>query len=374
MVHKFSMRVKNFFLICAFLGIVISCSIGSDNNTVDVICLKAQAIDADTANNNMYTRCIVGNICISREIYGKEDFYGSIIENGKESAPELIFRTGHGRNEFGNMVVLGRKENNSLLILDNPSARPKSLTTISEMDSIESIKNTKKWETSSLTELMPFRYTGENFYSITDSTILVAGAPWHNIGHIFSIIDYKNKSVLPLKFWPEDDIKIDSLVKHSIYTNHSYIFGNGNGRYLYKCGAERFAFIFEIEGDKVNVVKNLYTVYPNYYTQDKQNFKYKSRKAEELKATVDNKNIYILLTEYDKDGVKREEWRPDIYGNIIEVYDWDGNKQKEIQLDHYGQRIILSDDHNKIYLFSDDYFGDEFNPEIWVYDLRDLRN
>ena len=84
--------------------------------------------------------------------------------------------------------------------------------------------------------------------------------------------------------------------------------------------------------------------------------------------------IYILLREFDKEGNKRDEWRPDLYGNIVEVYDWDGNKQKEIRLDHYGQRIMLSEDNNKIHLFTDDYYEDEMKSDIWIYDLNGIVN
>ena len=73
------------------------------------------------------------------------------------------------------------------------------------------------------------------------------------------------------------------------------------------------------------------------------------------------------------EGNKRDEWRPDLYGNIVEVYDWDGNKQKEIRLDHYGQRIMLSED-NKIHLFTDDYYDDNMKSDIWIYDLNGIVN
>ena len=156
--------------------------------------------------------------------------------------------------------------------------------------------------------------------------------------------------MFPLEFWPNDGIEIETMVKHAVYTDNSLVFGNGNGRYCYQCGEERFVFIFSIDNNKVNVIKKIYTVYPDYKTEDGQNYRMKSRRPETLSCAVNSNYIYILLREFDKEGNKRDEWKPDLYGNIVEVYDWDGNKQKEIRLDHYGQRIMLSED-NKMHLF-----------------------
>ena len=357
------------FIIYSFLGIITSCNTNSDN-MVDAVSINGQRIKLDTTYNAMVTKCFIGDIFISQEIFGNRGYYGGIIKNNESYKPTIVFKTGHGHNEF-NSLVFGKREDGSLLLFDIPS-RPGSITVISETDSIENIKDESKWEKFDLTNLPSFRYTGDNIYSISDSTILVTGAPWDKIGHIFSIIDYKNQKVLPLKYWPDDGVKIDSLVKHSVYADYGSVFGNGSGRYMYQCGRERYAFIFVIDGDKVNVIKELYSVYSDYTTDDGQNYKTKSRNAEELMSTTDNNHIYILLKEFDKEGKKMKEWHPTIYGNIIEMYDWNGNIQRKIRLDHYGQRIMLSEDNKKLYLLTDDFDGDNFNPEIWVYNLENF--
>lgn len=355
--------------ICVFMCIITSCNTES-NNAIEATNVNGKYIKLDSASKELYTKILIGNILISQEGFGKRDYYGSIIRNGESSKPELLFKMGHGHNEFGHLVF-EKREDMSLLLM-NKNSRLNSIYVISGTDSLEEIKDDSKWEKYDLTNLPSFRYSGDNIYSISDSTVLVTGAPWKNIGHIFSIIDYKNQKVLPLKYWPDDGVKIDSLVKHSVYTDYGLVFGNGSGHYLYQCGRERYAFIFEIDDDKVNVIKELYTVYSDYTTDDGQNYKTKSRHAEELMSTTDNNHIYILLKEFDKDGNKMDEWHPAIYGNIIEIYDWVGNIQKIIRLDHYGQRIMLSEDHKKLYLFTDDFDGDDFNPEIWVYNLNNL--
>ena len=347
-----------------------SCNTSSDS-VVDIVNLKSQAVVVDTTNGEMFTVCMLGDIVMSRD--REQNYYACIIGNDKSSKPELLFKTGHGHNEF-TLPNFGRSVDNSLLLLDETlSAMPVSLTVVSETDSIENIKEQSNWKRYDLKKLPPFRYAAKAFCSLSDSTILTLGATYDYLGSIFSVIDYKNCKVFPLEFWPDDGMKIETKVKHAVYTDNSSVFGNGKGRYLYQCREDRFVFIFSIDNNKVNVIKNLYTVYPDYKTEDGRNPKM-SRRPESLTCAVDDTYIYILLTGFDKEGNKRDEWRPDLYGNIVEVYDWDGNKIKEIHLDHYGQRIMLSEKNNKLHLFTDEYYDNEFKSDIWIYDLKGIVN
>lgn len=363
---------KILFVALFFIYIMTSCNTRNDS-VIDNVNLKSQAAVIDTTDSKMYPICMVGNIVISKELYGEKNYYANVIGDGKSSKPELLFRKGHGHNEFTSLTY-GRSADKSLLLLDETlSAKPVSMTVISEIDSIYNIKKQDKWKRYDLTKLPPFRIAAKSFCSLSDSTFLTPGAPYDHLGSIFSVIDYKNCKAFPLEFWPDDGMEIETMVKHAVYTNNSLVLGNGNGRYCYQCGEERFVFIFSIDNNKVKVIKNLYTVYPDYISEDGKNYRMKSRRPETLACAVNKNYIYILLKEFDKKGNKRDEWRPDLYGNIVEVYDWDGNKQKEIRLDHYGQRIMLSED-NKIHLFTDDYYDDNMKSDIWIYDLNGIVN
>lgn len=368
-----SYNIKNTFSVVFFsIYVTTSCSTRSDN-VVDCVDLKSQAAVTDTITREMYPTYMVGNIVISREFYGEGNYYACILGNDKISKPELLFKKGHGHNEF-TLLTFGRSDDKSLLLLDGTlTAKPVSLTVISETGNIGNIKEQDNWKRYDLQKLSPFRWAAKAFCSLSDSTILIPGATYDHFGSIFSVIDFKNCKAFPLEFWPDDGVEIETVIKHAVYTDNSLVWGNGNGRFCYQCGGERFLFIFSIDNNKVNVIKNLYTVYPDYKTEDGQNYRMKSRRPETLSCAVDNNYIYILLREFDKEGNKRDEWQPDLYGNIVEVYDWDGNKQKEIRLDYYGQRIMLSDD-NKMYLFTDDYYDDDFKSDIWIYDLKGIVN
>lgn len=137
-------------------------------------------------------------------------------------------------------------------------------------------------------------------------------------------------------------------------------------------GRDRFAFVFSIEGNHVNVIKTLYEVYPDYKEDErKQSYIIKHYRPEGMDCAVSSKNVYLLLTDSDKEGNKLKEFRDPLYGNTVEVYDWDGNKQKVIHLDKLGQRIMISDDNSTLYLFVRDYRAEKH--EIWSYDLNALK-
>lgn len=367
--YSHNMKGISFVAVVFSMCIMTSCNTSSDA-VVDIVDLKSQAAVIDTMSSEMRTTCLVGNIAILREFQGEQNYYARIFDD-KNSKPELLFKMGHGHNEFS-LLSFGISADKSLLLLDETlGAKPVSLTVISKTDSIENIKKQDNWRRYDLTKLPPFRYLAKCFCSLSDSTILVPGAPFDYLGSILSVIDFKNCKAYPLEFWPDDGMEIETMVKHAVYTDNSSVLGNGKGRYLYQCRDERFAFIFSIENNKVNVIKNLHAVYPDYKTEDGLNYKMKSRRPESLMCAVNDKYVYILLTEFDKEGNKLDEWRSDLYGNRVEVYDWDGNKIKEIHLDHYGQRIMLSED--KIHLFTDEYYrGDEFKSDIWIYDLKGI--
>ena len=180
-----------------------------------------------------------------------------------------------------------------------------------------------------------------------------------------------------MEYWPEDGVNVPDIVKTSIYTAYSELYTNGKGRFLFNGGRERYSFIFTIDKEKVNVVKELYKVYSDYKA-DGNNYVTLSRNFEELRVAANEENIFLLLVDSDPDGrcygkLPIEDFSFHIYGNAVELYDWDGNKKKILYLDHYGQRIFLSADGKKLYLFSDDCFlRYPKEPHVWVYDISNL--
>ena len=180
------------------------------------------------------------------------------------------------------------------------------------------------------------------------------------------IIDFKNLKAETLDFWPQDKFAGDSLSKHSVYTDNSRIF-KSKDRFLYLCGWERYAFIFSIDKNKVEVKNELFSVKPEYKEAPDGNYELLKNSGKRLAIDVDENAIYVLMIEKNLYGKTPKNYMESQYGNEIQVYDWDGNPIRRIALDKVGSSIKISADKKKLYLFSE-------NPktkvdEIWMYNL-----
>ena len=249
-----------------------------------------------------------------------------------------------------------------------------SLTVIKETDNLKSIKEKNKWKNYDLSGIQNFRLAGCSFVSLPNNSLLVAGATLET-KHLFSIIDYKKQEATPLEYWPKDGINCTNLVKQSVYTDNCRLDGNGNGRFLYQCKWSRLAFIFTIEGENINIVKELYSDYP-VYKSDEEGLNYifsqKTTTYERFYCTTNNDRIYVLLLDSDRKGKKFDKYVDSyIYGNTVVEYDWEGNKKRTIHLDHFGRDILLSDDNKTLYLMTNDHFNNVV-PRIWSYDISNL--
>lgn len=284
------------------------------------------------------------------------------------------FRRGHGRNEFMD-VILG-KGKDSCIYIASVSAKHNqilSMTHTGKAKSIEAVKDTEAWTIYDLSKLPNWTFGFMNYVVLSDSTCLFLGTPFGDLGHIMSIIDFKNQTLKPLDFWPEDGSKVEGLAKVGVYIDTGNILGNNEDRFLYVCGEGNYAFIFTIDGSSVHVKKELYSQFPeyDYMGEDKvgrMNYSIKNRPALHFETDANGNHIYLLKIEDDKDGKAAESWKTSVCGNEIEVYDWEGNLEKKIVLDQLGHNIKVTEDDRLLYLFSEDWETGE--PQIWAYDLR----
>ena len=323
----------------------------------------------------IYPRFLAGNTFIEDKIWGNKSFHLAHFGKDGWGAPEKEFYRKEN-NEFIYLRFIKGKDNSILFTKGGCPTGLQTLTVIPNASCVDSIANTARHKVYDISDLKDFMFWGEHYHQLSDSTIIVAGAPGMNTNHIVSIIDYKNLICKPLDYWPNDDIMTTAVEKQYVYTYFSGVYGNGKGNYLFVCDRERYAFIFSIDGDNVNVIKDLYTTNPNYEAGDGHYPICHRVRTEKLYCETTNDNIYFLLTDKDKFGkkIKIEDYtRQHLYGNTIEIYDWDGKQRKKvIKLDHIGQRIIISDDGKTLYLFTDDYWEGDPNPQIWAYDISNL--
>lgn len=353
--------------------ITISCS---DKNDVPVeeLQLSGIAIDIDSSSIFRQPQIILGDNVITMETFGKKNGQVGFLKDNKLGKTDSLFEVGKGHNEF-TYIKFAKGVDNSLLLLDG-TIRSFSMTVIPNAQNIDSLKNKSNWKRYSLKNMESVLTQGSNFYTMSDSTILMCATPDKYYGHIMSIIDYKNQTCQPLDFWPDDGIEIDSLVKCRVYTGNSEIYGNGKSRYLYNLYNDGlYTFIFSIDNNKVNVVKDLYTKYPIYKTANHMDIIRESIIPEKITCEASDKYIYLMHLDSDKEGNKIDKdvrRHQTLNSNTIDVYDWDGNLLKRLKLDHYGARLMLSDDNSILYLLTDSYWDGDVNPQIWSYDLTGI--
>lgn len=362
---------KTFFYIClcSLLLITYSCGIG-EKSVVAEYNLVGKSVKLDTSIVGQLPVLLFGDnfiFCDWAHVRNNAYMGGKLSEN-MLSLSENLLNIGHGHNEF-QQVGFSKDKDNTLYLLNNIGIKLESVSCIKRTNSIYDVKDIGKRIKYSLRDLPAFYSFSPSNVPISDSTILVLGAPQTSISHIMSIIDFKNKKVQPLDFWPEDNVKCDSMAKIQLYGQYAEIMGNGNDRYAYKFAGERYLFVFSIEGNHVNIRNTLYEDYPIYEGRGR-NSMIKDRRPEGIQCDGSNNNLYVLLTDSDKDGKILQKYNL-LYGNTIEVYDWDGNIQKRINLDKYGTKIKVSYDNKTLYLFVLDYESDIY--ELWSYDLSSIK-
>ena len=285
------------------------------------------------------------------------NLYLSKLTRTEWQKAEKVLVHGHGQNEFGDMV-LSQDDDGALYVIDHPfeddmaSFLLTSLTKIKQTENSTAIKDPNNWERYDLSK-MPFWLCGDQFVILSDSTILTIGTPKDDIHHIFSVVNFKNQTFTPLDYWPNDSTpEVLDDEKLMVYTHGSGIKGNGKDRFLYWDDSGKFAFIFTIDGTKMNILNHL----------------------ERIHCCADNDRIYLLYKHSNSKGEIMEEFDmkdPFPWGNTVEVYDWDGVKQRVIHLDRLGQEIMLSKDSKTLYLYSG-YPQDGSDPYIYSYDLSSL--
>jgi len=355
------MQIKLYSIL--LLGLAV-CSCTNSHNRDNEVELQGTRVKVDSAYYGSYPILLCDSLLFSSSNSTTEKCVISTLTNGYLTGSQKVFNVGNGNDEFHN-IAIAKGKNSSLYILDYPMYGNNllSITHITNTNSIDSIKDSEKWEKHPITALPPFRCVCQTFVSLSDSTILVLGAPYNAIGHIMSVVDYKNQTLTPLDYWPSDGVQGDSLAKHSIYTNNCQIFENRNNRFLYMCGEERFAFIFTIEGKAIKILKELYSVFPDYKCKDDGNYRINSRSGNGLAIDVTPNNIYVFLY---KEKLENNAFHRS--GNTIEVYNWNGTLEKTLILDKSGDFIKVSDDNNTLYLFDNDLESGE--EAIWMYSLN----
>ena len=371
--HTRDMHENTYTLGC---NINYSPNVTITNNDIKAIYLKGEPVKIAKENRYVYLDYMIGNVAIAHKI-GMADTNFHLCKFGKDAlgAPE---------QKLTNYIYprYCKEGDNSLGLLDaGVPVGVFSFNIIKDPISVDSFNDSTKLTHYDLSNLDSLVFMGSNFCRVSDSTLLApctASYPDKGMAfnHIFSIIDYKNRTCTPLKFWPNDGYDISDLVKHTIYAQGTRVYSNYKGRYIAFFHEGRNLMQFSINGDSIQDIRYIYYTPIDYNTKDGYNPMSHSLRTEELSCQTTSDKILILLKDRNKYGKKiriEDYTRKLLCGNTIEMYDWEGGQQKKIiKLDHLGNRIMLSDDNKTLYLFIDDHTDRDSNPQIWAYDISNI--
>ena len=330
----------------------------SEQNVGGEFFLRGQEVKIASANENLWPVFMSGDAMFANAENGG-CYFGKIIKNEWQKAEGLPKNDGQDDWEI---VHFAQGYNGELILLNQPMFGMviNSLVKIPNADNAVAILDQKKRERYDLKQLQGVRDVARSGAAISDTTILTAISYTDDIKRLFSILDFKNQKAIPLDYWPEDESPNDT----ARWYNHvagCTILGNGKGKFLYQNRFAKLAYIFSVDGTKVNKLCDMYS----YRFTPK-------RPTECLSCCANSERIYMLQRDSNIKGEKFKE-DSDMFGNIIEVFNWDGVKQQVIHLDNYYQQIMLSGDGNTLFLLPG--MTDEIiKPAIYSYDISNLED
>ena len=346
---------KNLFIL---LTSILFCAC-SEQNVDGEFFLRGQEVKFASGNENLWPIYISG-----RNVFATANdisfHVGKITKKEWQKAERI---SGEGTNNDLEWLRFSQGNNGELFMLNLPVSSTvfkgnlKSLIKISNADNIATIKDQTKWETYDLKNVSGFAPTSLGYVALSDTTILIAGMVENDIKRVFSVIDFKNQKFTPLDYWPKGGGASDTT-KCMHYVSNCTILGNGKGKVLYQNPWAKLAFIFKVDGTKVNILSDLYT---DTLTP--------TQPTECLSCCANGDRIYMLVRDYNTKG--KESTILDIFGNTVEVFDWDGVKQQVIHLDNYYKEIMISGNGNTLFLLPG-MTEDIVKPAIYSYDISNL--
>ena len=348
---------KNLFWI---LLSVLFCAC-SEQNVEGEYFLRGQEVKFASGNENLWPVYMSGQNMFA--IADDLSFHVGKLTKKEWQKAERI--SGEGTNNDLEWLRFSQGNNGELFMLNLPVSSTvfkgnlKSLIKIPNAVNIATIKDQTKWETYDLKNVSGFAPTSLGYVALSDTTFLIAGMVENDIKRVFSVIDFKNQKFTPLDYWPKGGGASDTT-KCMHYVSNCTILGNGKGKVLYQNPWAKLAFIFKVDGTKVNKLSDLYT---DTLTPP--------RLTECLSSCANSDRIYMLVRDCKPKGEKCKEEDRDIFGNTVEVFDWDGVKQQVIHLDNYYKEIMISGNGNTLFLLPG-MTEDIVKPAIYSYDISNL--
>ncbi len=357
---KLELIITTVFVFAFFLS---GCTKSSQTETER---LFGKIIQSDSVFTRAYPKFLKGDTLISSTWSKDANYCVSVFRNDSIITLGDVFLKGHGQGEYMDVALCVDKTTMSVFDIEMGSGHPIAYLKMPVSNALarqhQDSPRLKKFP-----EMDALRFVNNSFVETKDGMLLIAGTTWKDPEHIMSLIDPATDRIIGIDYWPEDEYKGLPLPKNGVYTDNARIFRNGD-KYLYKCGEERFAFIFTLKGEKLHLEKKLFDELPVYEAApDGLNYNLKKRSIRSMEVDANAHNIYVLLEEKTASGSEPSNWTESGWGNQVMAFNWSGNLERVIELDHLGTNIKVSFNNKKLYLFSEDVNTDE--KMIIYYDL-----
>ncbi len=285
-----------------------------------------------------------------------EALYIARVDGLNFTTDSLRLPVGDGPMEFREVVPL--LLDSTLLVINNNIGRYESLTSIPIYN--PDYVNSDSWTRYPLNKLDGLRAPSVTFVQLSDTTILAVSADFFST-NTFSIIDYKNQTAKELDWTPDDGFSGAGMAKNGVYSDNSCLYRSGD-RFFYICGEGHYAFIFTLDGEKVQIEKELMSDFPLYKAAPDGLDYNINREGPGYTSTATDCYIYLLEQTLNAEGETPKPGYPRVNGTKVTVYDWDGNQVAVYEVDRMGESIFVSPDDK--YLFVRSHDDDDYDKTV----------
>ena len=336
-------------LVPGLIGILClstACNGGDGDKSVESISLKGSIVRTDTLYSRSFRPILSGNILFTTQPSSQDCMYMGRLEGDSLKTLDIFLRYGEGPDEFG-YIEMACDGDSALVVLDSRGGRALSVCRFNYGQEGLLDRGIRKYDLKSVDRLT---VGASAFVSLSDSTILVNSTDYDSPG-IFAVVDYKNGTASVIPWMPDDGFTGDKRISQSLYTENTQLFRIGD-RFLYVCGAGRYAFTFTLEDGMLKVDRTLLDKYPEYKGMDDDINYLVKRNVPQLTAAVSDDRIYLLEIAFDQDGNPASDSHTPMFGNIVHCYDFSGNPLTDYILDRPGYSILVDKEDNNMYLYS----------------------
>lgn len=357
--------MKNIFL-CLLCLLCCACNgPRQERKNISEVRLEGIRLYADSLYMGRYFKLLVGNEMIMPSYLKDTLMYVGKIKGDSLITQPAFLPSGIGPYEISHYHVVSTEYADSLFtFLDYNGGR---LNFVYQIPIASDKRNSPHlWKKYSFDTITNYRCASPAIIQLSDSVMLLSAAP-RNSPYVLSKVNLKTQAVEPIAFWPDKDgVDCPDGVRQAIYMDNSRLYKSCD-KILYQCGDGFYAFIFELDGEKMINRKILFEEYPEYKTaSDDLNYDYISSHRKRLKAFTTNRFIYIRLIEYESRKSTYKGYPYD-YSDEIHVFNWEGERIKKYTLDIPFNFFIV--DENDEYLYTKTLNLDTDEDEMRKYKL-----